>query len=315
MTFIRNKTTHYKPNHAEKPPLRGQEFVMLKNFMVRSPSLPLSAQRSPDKSTRTAWHTGVFLLGLLLAALAQADSPRLDKIRSSGVLRVCIWPEYYGITYRHPITQQLSGIDIDMAYALARDLGVKPVFVDSNFARVINDVSEDRCDIAMFAIGILPYRAERLNFSQPYLRSDIYAITTRSNRRIKSWQDIDKPGVVVAVSKGTLHETIMREKLKHATLQVLAAPHTREQEVESGRADVFMTDYPYSRRMLETTDWARLISPPTPYHLTPYAYAVRKGEKAWHARIERFVADIKKDGRLRQAARRNKLQPALIDSR
>lgn len=288
---------------------------MPKSFMLGFPSSLLPTQRAQNGLPSLPWRAGVFLFGVLLATLAQGDGLRLEKIRSNGILRVCIWPEYYGITYRHPITQQVSGIDIDMAHALAKDLGVRPVFVDSNFARLINDVSEDRCDIAMFAIGILPHRSERLSFSQPYLRSDIYAITTRSNRRIKSWQDIDKPGVVVAVSKGTLHETVMREKLKHATLQVVAAPHTREQEVESGRADVFMTDYPYSRRMLETTDWARLISPPAPYHLTSYAYAVRKGEDAWQARIERFVAAIKKDGRLRQAARRHKLEPALMDSR
>lgn len=210
------------------------------------------------------------------------------------------------------MTQELSGIDIDLAHALARDLGVSPVFVDSSFAKLIDDVTRDRCDIAMFAIGILPQRAEKLRFSQPYLQSDIYAITTRSNRRIKSWQDIDAPGVIVAVAKGTLHEPVMRKKLQHATLMVVEPPRTREQEVESGRADVFMTDYPYSQRMLETSDWARLLTPSPTYHLTPYAYAMQKGDDAWHARIEHFVRNIKKDGRLQQAARKHQLEPVFM---
>jgi ABC-type amino acid transport substrate-binding protein len=223
-------------------------------------------------------------------------------------VRVCIWPDYYGITYRNPKTQQLSGIDIELAAELGRDLGVDVEFVDSSFARLIDDLAADRCDVAMFAIGITPARAARLRFTRPHLASDIYAIASKTNRRIKGWDDIDRPGTVVAVAKGTLHEPVMREKLAAAQLLVLDTPFAREQEVQSGRADVFITDYPYSRRFLAGADWARLISPPAAYHVTPYAYAMLPGDERWHARIERFVADVKRDGRLRAAAKRYQLE-------
>lgn len=253
-----------------------------------------------------------FFLLVFLADPAQAQSSRLEKVVATGELRVCIWPDYYGISFRNPKTQQLNGVDIDMAHALARDLGVQVRFVDSSFAKLIEDVTLDRCDIAMFAIGITPSRSEKLSFTQAHLASDIYAVTTKSNRRIKIWDDIDKPGVVVAVAKGTLHEPVMREKLKQATLLVTATTQGREQEVESGRADVFMTDFPFSRRMLETTDWARLIVPPTTYHLTSYAYAMQKGDDLWHARIERFVGDVKRNGQLLAAVKRHKLDPIAL---
>jgi len=245
------------------------------------------------------------------AQTAAAPTSRLERVLEAKTLRVCIWPDYYGITYRNPKTQQLVGIDIDLAQELAKDLGhqIKVQFVDSSFAKLIEDVTQDRCDIAMFAVGITAARAEKLRFTQPHLKSDIYAITTQSNRRIKEWADIDKPGVVVAVAKGTYHEPVMREKLKNATLIAPATPFAREQEVESGRADVFMTDYPYSQRMLATTDWARLVTPPNTYHMTSYAYAMQQGDDRWHARMEQFMADIKRDGRLLAAAKRHKLDP------
>jgi len=238
---------------------------------------------------------------------AQAPS-HLDQIQARKQLRVCIWPDYYGITLRNPKTQKLEGVDADMAIEFAKDLGVGLEFVDSSFARLISDVLSDRCDVAMFAVGITPARADKLRFAKPTMASDIYGITTRHNRRIKSWDDIDKPGSVVAVIKGTLHEPIMRERLKSATLSVLDTPMAREQEVSSGRADVFMTDYPYSRRMLETTDWARLVAPPSTFHMTHYAYAVAPGDDRWLSRIDQFVRDIKRDGRLMQAAAKYRLE-------
>ncbi len=252
----------------------------------------------------------LFLL-LSSSALAQPAS-QLERILADKTLRVCIWPDYFGISYRDPKSRQLTGIDIDLAKGLARDLGVGLEFVDSSFARLIPDVLDNRCDIAMFAIGITPQRQEKLRFTQPHLASDIFAITSQSNRRIKTWADIDKPGVVVAVAKGTLHEPVMRDKLKAATLKVFDTPQAREQEVESGRADVFMTDYPFSRRMLRTTDWARVIKPDGVYHVTPYAWALRPGDDRWHARVEQYLQQARRNGDLAAAAARHELQPIAL---
>lgn len=260
----------------------------------------------------TASLLGTLLISATLQAAEPADGSHLQRIEASGELRVCVWPDYYGISYRNPKTRELIGIDIDMAHALAADLGVEVHFVESSFARLIEDVTHDRCDIAMFGIGVIPSREAHLRFTSPHLQSDILAITTRSNRIIRRWADIDQPGVVVAVAKGTLHEPIMRQKLQQAELVVLDSPHAREQEVESGRADVFMTDYPYSLKMLATTDWARAVKPDGIYHITPYAYAMAQGDDAWYARVEAFVQDVKHDGRLRAAARAHGLEPIVL---
>lgn len=257
---------------------------------------------------------------LLLALVAAAFTPHasfaqstagghLERIQATHTLRVCIWPDYYGITYRNPKTQTLTGIDIDLAQELGKDLGVAVQFIDSSFAKLIDDVTQDHCDVAMFAIGITPLRSEKLRFTKPHLASDIYAVTTKTNRRVKNWDDIDKPGSVVAVAKGTLHEPVMKDKLKAAQLLILDTPFAREQEVQSGRADVFMTDYPYSQRFLANADWARLVAPPSIYHITPYAYAIKPGDDAWFTRLETFVSTIKHDGRLITAAKRHKLDP------
>jgi cyclohexadienyl dehydratase len=256
---------------------------------------------------------GCCLVALLAPQVqAQATPGRLESILSTQKVRVCIWPEYYGITFRNPKTQLLEGVDADMALELGKDLGVSVEFVDSSFANLVADVTGQKCDVAMFAVGVTPQRAEKLRFTKPTLVSDIYGITTRTNRQIKSWADIDKPGVVVAVMKGTLHEPVMRERLKAATLKVVDTPMAREQEVTSGRADVFMTDYPYSKRMLETTDWARLVSPTTVFHETPYAYAVAPGDEKWALRMEQFVRDVQQDGRLMKATTRYKLNPIVV---
>ena len=254
--------------------------------------------------------SALVLAGALLAAPAQAQT--LERIRASGKLQVCIWPDYYGITYRNPRTQQLGGIDIDLSAELARELGVTLEHVETSFPQLVADLNAGRCDVAMFAVGMLPSRKEQLAFTEPYLQSDIYGVTNRASRTVRQWADIDQPGVMVAVQAGTFMEPVMKDALKQAKMVVIRPPATREQELEAGRVDVFMTDYPYSRRLLDNADWARLVAPPKPFFVLPYGYAVKRGDARWLARLDEFVAAIKRDGRLLAAARRHGLVDIVV---
>ncbi|MGB3752098.1 MAG: ABC transporter substrate-binding protein [Arcobacteraceae bacterium] len=232
---------------------------------------------------------------------------KLDTIIKTNTLKVCIWTNYYGISYLDKRTQKLVGIDSDLAQELANDLEVNLEFVPSSFPRFINDIKNDKCDIAMFAIGNTKYRRDKVRFTTAHLQSDIYAVTTKTSSKIKNWEDIDKKGIVVAVAKGTYHETVMKEKLHNADLLVVTN-NGRAEEVKAGRADLFMADYPFGKRMLTQTNWAKLIVPKEIYHMTPYAWTMAYGNDKFYNRVEKFIDDIKKDGRLLHFAQKNGLE-------
>lgn len=250
---------------------------------------------------------------LVLAAASQVSATTTEaRIRDAGQLRVCIWPEYYGVTYRNPHTRALSGIDIDLSHALASDLAVDLVYVDSSFSSLVDDLLSDRCDIGMFAIGAIAQRASLLTFSNSYMQSGIYAITTKGQRQIRSWNDIDRPGVVVGVQAGSFMEPIMRDTLTQASVVVVRPPMNREKELLSGRVDVFMTDYPNGRRVLDRNDSIRIIAPDIQREVLPYAYALKPGDQSWLERINQFVEAIKHDGRLERAAQRHGMAPMVV---
>lgn len=241
-----------------------------------------------------------------------AAPDQLAAIRARGQLQVCIWPEYFSVSYRNPRNGTLEGIDIDMARALAARLGLGLRFVETDFSGFMDRLARGDCDLAMMAVGVLPARQARVDFSRPYLASPVYGVTTRDSLRISRWEDIDTTGTVVAVAAGTLMEPLMRRTLQRAKLLVVRPPDTREAELLSGRADVFMSDFPYTRRMLLMHDWARVIDPPDRFGETAYAYAVPKGDTALLAEVDAFVAAAKADGTLAAAAARHGLTPILI---
>jgi polar amino acid transport system substrate-binding protein len=233
----------------------------------------------------------------------------LNEIKINNKIKVCVWPEYYGISFLDQRTQQFSGIDSDLAQELAKDLKVNLEFVPSSFVTLIDDINNNVCNIAMFAIGNTAQRREKIRFTTAHLSSDVYAITTKNNKRIQNWDDLDKKGNIIAVAKGTYHEAIMKEKLKNAELLILDKMHQREEEVQAGRADAFMTDYPFAKRMLAKTDWAKLIEPKSTYFKTDYSWAMKYKDDEFYNRVEKFIKDIKEDGRLLSIAKKNALEP------
>ena len=117
-----------------------------------------------------------FMVGAIIAALALTfemipppavaqPAPRdaLAGIRARRDVAVCMWPQYFAISYRNPRNSELEGIDIDMARALAARLGVTLRFVETNFASFMDRIEAGDCDIAMMAVGVLPARAARVN--------------------------------------------------------------------------------------------------------------------------------------------------------
>jgi ABC-type amino acid transport substrate-binding protein len=173
-------------------------------------------------------------------------------------------------------------------------------------------LEQDRCDIATHAIGITPDRLARLQFSQAYLKSGLFAVTLKNKDDLQTWDSLDQNGRVIAVAAGTLMEGVMSKSLKKARLIRVQTPGAREQEVLSGRADAFMTDYPYSLRMIDLTDWAAVIPAPNTMPTTDYAYAFSKGENSLQTRVDAFLNQIKKDGRLLQFAKQNNLEPIVV---
>ena len=61
-----------------------------------------------------------------------------------------------------------SGIDLEIAYYLAEELGKELVIQDMQFEAVVNSVQSGNCDIGMAGLSVTPARAEVVSFTDSY---------------------------------------------------------------------------------------------------------------------------------------------------
>lgn len=249
--------------------------------------------------------TGIAALAAL-PSHAQPLQSRLFDITKSKKLQVCVYPLYYAISFRDTKTNTLSGLDIDMAKELGKELGAEVEFVESGFGTFIADLQANKCAIGMFALGVTTKRAQAVEFSKPYLHASVYGVA-RKGGKVKSWADIDKPGVKVAVLLGSYIETYMKGYLKKATIVSIQPPATRESELAANRVDAILVDYPTVLRVKQEFDWAVSVEPSQKLAPTPVAYAVPQGDQTWLNYVNQFIDITKMDGRLHSIAKKYQL--------
>jgi polar amino acid transport system substrate-binding protein len=100
-----------------------------------------------------------------LVALATAGAAELpEEVKQAGALRLTVNSTYAPMEYRDPATNQLVGLDIDLANEIAQRLGVKIVWSETPFAELIPSLQTKRADFIISGISDRISRRETADF-------------------------------------------------------------------------------------------------------------------------------------------------------
>ncbi|MCE1695173.1 transporter substrate-binding domain-containing protein, partial [Enterobacter hormaechei] len=102
----------------------------------------------------------------LVSGVAKAD--KLDDIKKAGTVRIAVFDSNPPFGFIDPQTKKLAGYDVDIANAIANDLGVKLELRPTNPANRIPLLSSKKIDLIAANFTITDERAKQVNFSIPY---------------------------------------------------------------------------------------------------------------------------------------------------
>jgi polar amino acid transport system substrate-binding protein len=128
----------------------------------------------------------VAIVSLSFAAQAQAVP---ERIKTAGKLVIATQPNYAPITYKDPLTNKLTGFDIDLGEAIATELGLKAEWQETAFAQMLPSLQTGRVDMVMAFMSDTPARRETADFVN-YVRSGAQYYTQATRGDIRAWQDL-----------------------------------------------------------------------------------------------------------------------------
>ncbi|MFE7133974.1 ABC transporter substrate-binding protein [Streptomyces sp. NPDC057638] len=223
-----------------------------------------------------------------------------DEHREKGVLRVATAVGYPPMEMYKPGSRELTGVDPDLARALADRLGLRLELVNAAFDGLIPGLNSGRFDLVMSSMTDSPQRRRAVDFVD-YFRTGGVVMTAKGNpENIASLADLCGHPVVLAKGSSNL-EIGTRQNAECATKMRISqsedAP-TGLLQLDSGRAVATIVDYPVAQLFAAKNAGYEVL--PKQYGTAPWGIAVAKGQSGLRDAVQRALQDLIDDGGYRK---------------
>lgn len=190
---------------------------------------------------------------------------------------------------------EIVGYDIDIAKAIAKELGVKLLVKDMDFSALIPSLQSGRVEFVMASMTPTPEREKSVSFSEPYLTLPLAAVTLEQDA-ITTQKGLSKKRV--GVQLGSTHEQFAREVAsRDDTVKVRSLNKLAEmvQELISGRLDVLIMETKTAKSFQQVNPDLKVAA--LEDNTVSFAIAFPK-ESKWIEKANKAIENLQLSGRL-----------------
>ncbi len=240
----------------------------------------------------------LFIALASLFALAPASADTLSEVKSRGVLR---WGG--DMQGGEPYVSQepsgkLVGFEVDLAAALALELGVRAEFVQADWSALVASLERGTFDVAMNGLEVTAARRARLLFTRPY-----YAFALRLVARSGDDRFTSKDAKLGGLRVGTLTASLSDEHLRAVGAEVVLYEGVQEPyfDLTQKRTDAVLLDDIIAKRYGEGPG-LRVVGDLAE---GSYAIGLRRTDAALKGALDDALARVMARGELEAILRRH----------
>jgi polar amino acid transport system substrate-binding protein len=213
---------------------------------------------------------------------------------------------------------QLTGFDIDLFDAVAKQMSLAPAAQNMQFSGLIPALQGGRIDLINSAMYITPARSAQVDFV-PYLRIGDRVIVQASNPAKITGRDDSICGKTLAVTLGGIEETYARADAARCkaggkpepTILTLPTAQDSALSLRQGRADAIYNSTPGTVQLLTEVPNVYVAVGPEFEQTTTIGFAVPKGNATMAGALKDALAKVVAQGTYKQLIAKWKL-PASV---
>ncbi|MFC7372887.1 transporter substrate-binding domain-containing protein [Fictibacillus iocasae] len=241
--------------------------------------------------------TAVLMTGVL-AACGKSEKEEGGK-EKGDVLTIGTEATYPPFSYRDSKTNEITGYDVEVAKEVAKRMGMEAKFVPTEWKNMFTSLDSKRFDMVANQVTITDERKGQYDFSTPYTVSGGMVIVNQDNKDIKGIEDFK--GKTVGTTQGSNYAAEAEKaganlKYYKGIAQVLA-------DLNVKRVDAAMNDELFILTELKKTDY-KVKAVGKPFNENEMAFAFLKGNKDLVKKVDKALAEMKKDGTLAKLSKK-----------
>lgn len=229
------------------------------------------------------------------AAGGTADQSTLEKIkeRDKFIVGVKYDTKLFGL--QDPETNQVEGLDIDIAKEIA-----KSVLGDENKVELVEVTSKTRVpmlnngeiDAIIATMTITEDRKKQVDFSDVYFEAG-QSLLVKKGSDIQSVKDLKKGNIVLAV-KGSTSSKNIRENAPDATVQEYENYQEAFMALKAGHGDTLTTDNSILYGMAQQDPNYEVLE--ETFTDEPYGIAIKKGDAEFTQKVNDILKELRESG-------------------
>lgn len=240
----------------------------------------------------------LLIAGLVLgsALLGQAVAgEQLQKIKDAGVINIGLEGTYPPFSFVDE-NGKLTGFEVQLSEALAKELGVKVKLQSTPWAGILAALESKRLDVVVNQVTISDERKKKYDFSKPYTVSGIQAVVAKKNAdSIKQASDL--AGKKVGMGLGTNYEQWLKDNVPTAVVKTYDDDPTKYQDLRVGRIDAILVDRLAAFDLINKTNETLALAGEA-FSRQEAGIAVRKGEPELLKALDDALDKLRADGTL-----------------
>ena len=230
------------------------------------------------------------------AAATGSTEPTLARVQRTKTLRIGAVRGAAPYYNKDLASGEWGGFMIDFAKSLAASLNVKLDITETTWGNSVLDLQTHKIDL-FFGMNPTPARREVIGFTEPLF---LNAFTVVSKKEFKTWADLNKPEVKIAVDIGSSHDQMISRVCPNATIVRLEKADDATLALQTGRVDAQVLVWLLALNTLKKNPALGKMYVPQPLEATSTNIGVPKEEdKAWVETINKWIAAERAAGKIK----------------
>lgn len=254
---------------------------------------------SSFKNVKSILRFVLIVVVFMFSNIVFADS--LDEIKARGSLKVSTSADYFPLSFIEG--KEVAGIEIEIMKKIAEKWGVKAEISDISFDVQLMELANGKVDCVISAMSSSPEREKSVDFSVPYLTSDIQIIVKKDST-IKDSNGLEGKRIGAQNSSSCYEYCIAN--FKNAEVVPYGKPTEAVIDLINSRVDaVVLNDLPAVPIVENYKSDIKILS--EPLFKEEYKIAVLKGNTRLLTAINREIESLKSSGEIKKILEKYKL--------
>lgn len=200
--------------------------------------------------------------------------------------------------YEYMSGDQVVGVDMDIAQAIADALGKELVIKNMDFDGALNAVQQGQVDFVAAGVSVDEERQKVMDFSHNYVDSGDVVIVNASADTVKTNEDIaDK---IVGVQQGNIADIWMTNNYPDAQVKRYTKFVQAAEDLKNNKIDAIVMDLYPAQELVATNPELKILDEENPVFVDQYAIAVKKGNQELLDQINEVIDQLIADGKIEE---------------